>query len=462
MLEAWWTSLRRLNLDRYPQREPILLPERQVMKIASHHRVAIASWIQRGVTIFGQILCIRFLTQGLGLDNYSAFALLTSLIGWCALCDFGLAGSLQNYISECRGKGQSYDRYLFAAWALAVVVWVICFFLILIVRHPLSHSIMSPFSAFVPPDRQVLYCSTALLLGVSWSISIISFRVWTAEHRGYIPAIIQTAAALVSMLLVWLVNHQATGEKFLLSLWAYFGPMTLLAFVGYLSQAGRAFAGKSTASIQSLEEILARGGKMWIITVLTIISTQTDLFVVSRVMTDPKQIVIYNFSQKIFNVAYIAYNSLLLAGIPVISEMIHRAQNREVRRFLRLNILVGMTGIILFAILSPFFLPSVIHFLSPREAIAIPFWLTILFAAAIACRIWVDSFCATLMSANRFRFFIYWLPVYSIIGLAAQFYLGRRFGLFGVLSGSLLGMLATLAWSAPLALERLLAENNGA
>src|SRR5260221_12734318 len=108
------------------------------MNIPNHLRVATSNWLLRAVTIAGQVLCIRFLTLGLGVEAYGAFALLMSVQGWCSLCDFGLAGSLQNYISECRGKGQSYEAYIFVAWLLGVVVFGASVLSLILARWPLS------------------------------------------------------------------------------------------------------------------------------------------------------------------------------------------------------------------------------------------------------------------------------------------------------------------------------------
>lgn len=424
------------------------------MRIPNHLLVAGFGWIQRVVGIIGNILTIRFLTEGLGVNNYGAFALLIWASSLCSLADFGLASSLQNYISECRGRNIRYEKYIGTAFFYGLIILFVLGVCLLIFRTPLTNAVWSPAFYFIEPSARVAYFSIATLLGLMWSIGIISFRVWIAEHRGYVPAILLTMTSLLSTFLIWRLTRRP-GADFSLCLLAYFGPMTGIALGAYLYQSRRAIVARKEIDSTTFAQMGNRSLKMWLITGLGLAITQTDLFVVSKLIPQSADIVAYNFTQKIFNVAYQAYGALLLSILPMLAEMVHRHDKVSLQKMLKKYIGLGLGFLFIFFLLSPLVIPSICRFLSPKELISIPTGLTFLFCVACACRIWNDSFCAVLMGANEFRFFFIWLPVAATVTILAEVVLGRLFGIYGVIAGVICGSSSTVSWLSFQALKAL-------
>jgi len=70
--------------------------------IPNHVKVAAVSWTCKIITASIQVISIRLLITNLGAEQYAGYAILTSLISWFSLFEFGLSPSLQNFISESR------------------------------------------------------------------------------------------------------------------------------------------------------------------------------------------------------------------------------------------------------------------------------------------------------------------------------------------------------------------------
>jgi O-antigen/teichoic acid export membrane protein len=425
------------------------------MAIPNHLLVAISGWAQRVVGIVSNVFTIRFLTEGLGVDNYGAFAMLIWASSLCSLADFGLAGSLQNYISECRGRNLRYEKYIGTALFGGLTLLLFFGICLLLFRGPLTGLVWSPAFNFIGPSNRVLYFSIAISLGLIWAIGVISFRIWIAEHRGYVPALLLTVTSVLSTFFIWRLTRHPPAN-FSLCLLAYFGPMTAAALCAYFYHATRAFLAYTEIRSETISQMGNRSIKMWLITGLGMLMTQTDLFIVSKFAPQSIDIVTYNFTQKIFNVAYQAYGALLLSILPLLAEMVHRHDKNGLEKMLRKYVGLGLGFLIAFFLVSPLVIPPICRFLSPKELVSIPSGLTLLFCIAAGCRIWNDSFCAVLMSANEFRFFFIWLPVAAFITVSAEILLGKRFGVYGVLIGVIIGATSTICWASFRSLKQLL------
>ncbi|MEW6013162.1 MAG: transporter, partial [Elusimicrobiota bacterium] len=78
-------------------------------KIPTHILVASSAWVSKVIISLIQLFIMKNLIQILGEEKYSVYAILTGLIGWFALFDFGIGTSLQNYISEYRANNKNYN-----------------------------------------------------------------------------------------------------------------------------------------------------------------------------------------------------------------------------------------------------------------------------------------------------------------------------------------------------------------
>jgi len=71
---------------------------------------------------------------------------LLSFTSWCALTDFGIGFSLQNYISEFRVKKQDYQPYINSAFQIIILFTMIAVVLSLILYQPIQAFILKKYT----------------------------------------------------------------------------------------------------------------------------------------------------------------------------------------------------------------------------------------------------------------------------------------------------------------------------
>ena len=119
----------------------------KLLKIPNHLIVACSSWLSKIVIAGVQLAGITYLLSILGEEKYAAFSLLTGLLVWCSIVDFGIGTGLQNYISEFRAKNKDYRPLIKAALQLsfgAILLFIVLFYFLLCT---LSHFCICSISA---------------------------------------------------------------------------------------------------------------------------------------------------------------------------------------------------------------------------------------------------------------------------------------------------------------------------
>ena len=94
------------------------------IKLPTHLKVTITSWISIGLSSLANFFAIKFILPYLGVDGYAVYVILFSFISWGMLTDFGIGQSLQNYISEFRVKKQDYQHYIDTTLQIIVQDWM--------------------------------------------------------------------------------------------------------------------------------------------------------------------------------------------------------------------------------------------------------------------------------------------------------------------------------------------------
>jgi O-antigen/teichoic acid export membrane protein len=175
---------------------------------------------------------------------------------------------------------------------------------------------------------------------------------------------------------------------------------------------------------------------------------QIDYLVMSQYL-EPRDVVVYNLSSKIFLLIFFVYSSLLSALWPVCAEA-SAANNwtvllRHVRKTIVLGVVLVLVGTAVFAL----FKVQIISALSPKEVVTVPLDLILLFGLYYLLRVWSDVFGVVLQSMSYMRPFVIYIPFQVALNVLIQVVITKEIGVRGVLIGLITSYLLTAAWIAP-------------
>jgi O-antigen/teichoic acid export membrane protein len=167
-----------------------------------------AAVLGRFAVAFVGLATVPMLLNHLGKDLFGIWAIVSSLVVWMQLFDFGIGNGLANALAEAVGRGdrQSASRYLSSA------VTAIAAISLLGLPALVAAVLAIPWDRVLRIDaaKGALLADALLVVGVVFllnlTVSLVT-RVFTAHQRGYLVSLFQAGAAVVSLVLLVLALH---------------------------------------------------------------------------------------------------------------------------------------------------------------------------------------------------------------------------------------------------------------
>jgi O-antigen/teichoic acid export membrane protein len=285
-------------------------------KIQNYHFVTLAAWFSRGMQALLQVMILSIVSQLLGVDDYTVYILITSLLCWFLLADLGLGFSLQNKISSLKSQGKSYKEFIATILFIGSILIIIFGVLTWIVSHSLASYYLSNFS--IDSDyTQIFFISVLLMICVG--VFGMVYKIWYALEKGYWSSIVPAISVLISYLfLLWLQKNEEQSLEIILL--AYFGP---LAFMPMMFYAYFLFKLRTKISFKNIdiETILKKSKEFLFFGLMALLVLNVDFFIAAQVLSS-EEVIQYHILLKIFSLALFIYSAFLMAIWPVLSEKI--------------------------------------------------------------------------------------------------------------------------------------------
>ncbi|WP_340621458.1 MATE family efflux transporter [Xenorhabdus siamensis] len=316
-----------------------------LIKIPSHILVAGSAWLSRIISAVVQIICIKFIINSLGENGYATFSLLSALIAWTALFDFGIGNSLQNYISEKRAVGLNYDSFI-KYCGISSIIFLLFF---IVISIPLSDNLaplyLQNYISHGGHSKPYLFF-IAIMIFLLTSFGSIIFKIWYAEQKGWYANIIITLSSILGLLFVFLFNKYGIKYRVDWLIIVFFGPLAVISSCFFLIRIMHStFTKEKETKLDSSikRAIIRRSLHFWFFTTIATIVLQADSIVMSQKLSS-QDIVIYVIIMKLFGLISFIYTALLQAVWPVCVEL------RVMKKWDSLNKLVNiyiLSGILL-------------------------------------------------------------------------------------------------------------------
>lgn len=173
------------------------------------HRTAVSSVVTRIISIGLGLISIPLLLGHLGKEQYGLWMLLSSVVAWMQLVDFGVGGGLSNALAEANGRGTHAEAATYINTALlAMLLIMVCSGLLVValVGHiPWSLLFGANFSA---PEQLAELSFLAIVFVFLLTLpSSLAISVFNAYQKGYVPQRLQIFSGLISLGATYLGIH---------------------------------------------------------------------------------------------------------------------------------------------------------------------------------------------------------------------------------------------------------------
>lgn len=408
--------------------------------------VAGGAWLARIVQVLAQLAVVRILTDRLGAEGYGLFAVLTSLSGWLVLSDFSIGTSLQNHISERRVAEQAADDIAFTAIVLALGAAVVAGLLVFLIAPFLSYYLLDEFTGWSASSRMLTFWAMAFPM-IGTALGGVAYKVWFAQHRGYLSNLLPALAAVLGLLGIWIVASLDVPERLSWTVLAYYLPGAAIPLLCLGAMAVRMMR-RTEFRPTLVRPLLHRAMRFWVLGLFAAGVLQVDYAIIAQVLP-AEDIVVYNVATKVFTLILFVYSALLFALWPVCSEAIARGDwdsvLDQIRKYLCFGAVLILVGGSAFALLRG----SIVTILAPSLTVDVPIAVIALLTVYALVRIWTDTFAMVLQSMNDLTVFWIATPIQAVMSIALQIVGVRLFGLPGMVGGLILCFVLSVGWMLP-------------
>jgi O-antigen/teichoic acid export membrane protein len=416
------------------------------IKIESYHLTTLGAWGARIVQAVAQIMMITLLTQILGVEEYTAYILITGLVGWYTLADLGIGISLQNTISELKAKNKDFKSHIL----LAQIILLFFLFVFCLIMFWVSDVIASHFleNLNIQENKNNAFFWAGVMM-VGAAIFSASYKIWYAEGKGHWANIIPAIASIISLVAFYIIQQIAPKNNQLLwTLTAYLLPLAVLPMFFFARQLINGIH-LLVWDMQVIRFLIKRGAHFFLFGLLATVVLQVDYIVISQSCSS-QEIIAYNTLTRIFGLGFFVYNALLLALWPIIAEKIAREEWSDTIKIIKKYLPMGIVFMALFAVFLIFSMPHILPILIKNSHVAVTPSLILLFGFYYIIRVWTDTFAVVLQSMSDLRpFWVTVLPQ-ALISIVAQIYLAKIYGIYGIILGLSLSFILTSVWYLPM------------
>lgn len=422
-----------------------LIARSRFSKIPRVWLVASGGWMGRGLQIAAQLAAVRIITDNLGISGYSAFAVLVSLNGWLVLSDLSIATGLQNFVSEARVSGADIEDTIVTGTVLSFFATTGSIVMLLISGPALSAGLLG-FAGLTPDEALFSFWAVCLCLGAS-TFGSIAYRIWFAEHRGYLANLLPALATTAGTALLWLTTRQHMPYPLTMAIIGYYLPVAVVPLVALGLRIARV-RGSGRFNRQLIRPILRRGFHFWVFGILAACVLQIDYIIISQVLGE-RDVALYSIVARLFALVLFVYAALLAALWPVCAEMTSRQEWDKLLRLVIRYMTIGAGIVVVSGTVFFVARTHIVDLLGPKLNVSITYTLLALMVGYTLIRVWTDTFAMILQSMNDLKILWIVVPLQAVSSAAFQYLGATYFGINGLVAGLILCFLATTVWALP-------------
>lgn len=415
------------------------------VSVAPRAHTILLGWGNRLIGILIALITTPLLLKALGADRYSAFQIVQSLGSWLGLATLGVGPALKNAIASATAQARDDAPVRAAAGRVLAGVTLL---------GGLGIFAIGPFAANSVFGRLSLEHSVAALaVQVGGSLLLLT-AVGHVGHealfgglRAPVSYAIWISSQFLRLGLILVVARFAPPQHALvLFIAAYLGPGALLG----LSALGVAkIRPTQRVDRDSLRRLLRQGRPFLTNSTLAAAVNNVDYLIMSRVLSGTS-IATYAVLMMIVNVLLTAMGTILAVEWPIWTMGFAAGRYSAIKMSVSRVAGYGAVISVIASVAAGEALPWILTiWLGPKTIGYVPRPTIALFLSYLTIRVWTDTFTAGLHALGRAGWTAGVALMQATITGPAEYLLGARFGVDGVVLGLIAGQLCTAAWMNP-------------
>lgn len=409
--------------------------------------------ISKLVTALSQIGSIYLINLYGGVESYALFGVLTGMIGWYLLADFGIGNAIQNKISALSARNENSNDLVFQAFLFIMVLSASYVIIMFALKDFVGNLILRNFDINSSAKGDLFF--SASISYVSITLASVYYKILFGESKGYLGNLIGGCGAIIGIASLYImVNAGIPGLSLTLLLAVYLLPNYILPLIFFANRILRTTS--ALDSFRALKEInFTVALKFFALSFFAAAVVQVDVFFIA-VLLNPQEIAEYLILGKFFTLIYFLYSAFLQSLWPHLATLNASANFGKIKQIIFKT--VNWAFIIGFSLMLIIFVfrDYMVDILSSGQIISLPNNLVIAFMCLTFIRLWTDVYATFLQAVSELDTFLLSIMLQASINIPLMYILGDLYGAIGIVSAITFSYLLTVGWILPFVSYRIL------
>lgn len=404
----------------------------------------------KSISILINLVLVPLTINYVNPTQYGIWITMSSIMAWFSFFDIGLGNGLRNKFAESKAL-ENYDKiriYVSTTYAALLIifssVWILFFIANFFINW--SHFLNTPAGMAVELSKVALILFSFVCM--QFILKVIT-TILTADQKPAIPAFFDMISQLLILVIIVILTKFSHGS--LLYLAVIIGSMPALVL---LISSVWFYKGEYKTFMPSIRyvhfeyalDIMKLGLKFFIIQISIIAIYQTSNIIIARIC-GPESVSVYNIAYKYFTVIYFLFSIINAPFWSAFTDAYIQNDFEWMKSTIKKLELAAVLSV--FAILILLMLSQVAYHLWVGDVIKIKFSLSVWVAIYFITNIFHALYTPILNGVGKIRLQLYVITTGALIYVPIAVFLGHRFGVEGVVMGTVLINLLILSY-APL------------
>lgn len=393
------------------------------------------SLIFRGASILLSFILVSLTINYIKPDIYGVWLTLSSLVGWIAMFDIGIANGLKNKLSESLAlknyaKGRMFVSTTYAIIGL-IALGLVCIYLVF---HQFVNWQSVFNSPFIPENKLRNMVSIVVILFLLKFVADIINVVAAAFQMVAVSSFLLFLSNLGITLSVWILTKTTAPNMVLLAICLSFIPFIISVFsslILFKTSFKNVKPSFKNINFKQSRGILSLGWQFFVLQIVVVVIFQTDNIIIAQFF-EPKEVTNFNVAYKYYSILAIVFSIVLTPYWTAFNDAFIKEEiswiKTSIQKLVKFFFACLLASVFMIILSSSFFRVWV------GDDIEISISLSIFLCVYIAIMNWSSIFSNFLNGVGKIRLQIIIAPLAGIlnIGLSVFFIKGLKLGITSI------------------------------
>lgn len=414
----------------------------------------------KGIGIIISFLLVPLTLNYLNASEYGIWLTLSSLMTWINYFDIGLGNGLRNKLAKALtlkdyNLGKIYVSTTFAILTVIIISFIMLFFIF----NPYIHwdKVLN-----TNPEMAGDLSKIVLIVFTFFCLQFVFKTVGTilvADQKPAVNDLISVIGNLIALLIIYLLTKATSGSLTYVALTFSFAPLIVFIITYFILFYGKySYLRPSLSSVNLIytKDLIGIGFQFFIIQIAVCVIAYTSTNIIITQLLDTQSVTVYNIAFKYFFSLTMAYQIIITPFWSAATEAYVQKDFLWIRNSIKKLMYIYLLTIVL--LIAMLIISDWFYLKWVGNSLHIPFTLSLFVALYVALYNWSSTFIFFINGIGKIRLQLYTTLIIALFYIPFSVYLGKIYGLNGIILASALALLPT-SILMPVQLKKLYQDN---